>query len=116
VTLVTLVDNREALEKNRPKSMYIGGRYQTANGDFWKIDIRFLQEQHSVAGKQMDTILSKLTADKKRAILQVKHVVAQDPRYRHEISSVDIYEAVLDKGVRDIAGFKDYMKESGIKL
>jgi hypothetical protein len=116
VTLVTLVDNRKRIEKNRPTSMYIGGKYQAHEGAIWKIDIRFVSEQHAIAQKYIDRISSELTDSKRRAILSIKHIVAQDSRYRTEISSVDIYEAVLTKSVTDLKGFKEQLIESGIKL
>jgi len=81
-----------------------------------KIDIRFVSEQHAIAQKYINTISSKLTEDRRKAILRIKNVVAQDPRYRKEISSVDIYEAVIDNGVIDFDGFKEQLLESGIKL
>ena len=116
VTLVILVDNRKMIEKNRPPSMYIGGKVQADDGAIWKLDIRFISEQHAIAQKYIDSISSKLTDGRRRAILSIKHVVAQDPRYRTEISSVDIYEAVLDKGITDLEGFKEQLRESGIEL
>ncbi len=116
VTLITLVDNRQLIEKNRPPSMYIGGRYHAVDESKWKIDIRFVSEQHAIAQKYINTISSKLTEDRRKAILRIKNVVAQDPRYRKEISSVDIYEAVIDNGVIDFDGFKEQLLESGIKL
>ena len=96
--------------------MYIGGKYQTDGGVIWKLDIRFVSEQHAIAQKYIDSINSKLTDGKRRAILSIKHVVAQDPRYRTEISSVDIYKAVLTNGITDLAGFKKQLRESGIEL
>ena len=116
VTLITLVDNRKMIEKNRPPSMYIGGKYEADGGAIWKIDIRFVSEQHAIAQKHIDSISARLTDDRRRAILSIKHVVAQDPRYRTEISSVDIYEAVLAKGIMDLEGFKEQLRESGIEL
>jgi len=116
VTLITLVDNRQLIEKYRPPSMYIGGRYHAVDESKWKIDIRFVSEQHAIAQKYINTISSKLTEDRRKAILRIKNVVAQDPRYRKEISSVDIYEAVIDNGVIDFDGFKEQLLESGIKL
>jgi len=116
VTLIILVDNRKMIEKNRPPSMYIGGKYQADDGAIWKIDIRFVSEQHAIAQKHIDNISARLTDDRRRAILSIKHVVAQDPRYRTEISSVDIYEAVLAKGIMDLEGFKEQLRESGIEL
>jgi hypothetical protein len=116
VTLIILVDNRKMIEKNRPPSMYIGGKYQADEGAIWKIDIRFVSEQHAIAQKHIDSISSKLTDGRRRAILRIKQVVAQDTRYRTEISSVDIYEAVLVEGITDLEGFKKHLRKSGVEL
>ena len=116
VRLITLVDNRQSIEKNRPPSMYIGGKYQSIDGAIWKIDIRFVSEQHAIAQKYLDAISSRLTKENRKAILEIKNVMALDSRYRTEISSVDIYEAVLDKGVMDLEGFKEELLKSGIEL
>jgi len=116
VRLITLVDDRQSIEKNRPPSMYIGGKYQAFDGAIWKIDIRFVSEQHAIAQKYLDAISSRLTEENRKAILEIKNVVALDSRYRTEISSVDIYEAVLDKGVMDLGGFKEELLKSGIEL
>ena len=96
--------------------MYIGGRYQADGGAIWKLDIRFVSEEHAIAQKYIDHVSSKLTDERRRAILSIKHVVGQDPRYRTEISSVDIYEAVLDKGITDLEGFKEQLRKLSIEL
>jgi len=61
VTLIILVDNRKMIEKDRPPSMYIGGKYQTDDGAIWKLDIRFVSEQHAIAQEYIDSISYKLT-------------------------------------------------------
>jgi hypothetical protein len=116
VRLITLVDNRQSIEKNRPQSMYIGAKYQTVDGAIWKIDIRFVLEQYAIAQKHLESISSRLTKENRKAILEIKSIVALDSRYRTEISSVDVYEAVLDKGVMDLEGFKVELLKSGIEL
>jgi hypothetical protein len=116
VRLITLVDNRQSIEKNRPQSMYIGAKYQAVDGAIWKIDIRFVSEQYAIAQKYLESISSKLTKENRKAILEIKNVVALDSRYRIEISSVDIYKAVLDEGIMDLEGFKEELLKSGIEL
>ena len=116
VTLLTLVDNRQLIEKNRPTSMYIGIKYLDADQTVWKIDLRFVSDQDAIAQKYIDSIRSKLTTETRKSILCIKNVVSSDPRYRSEFSSVDIYNAVLENGVVDIDGFKNKLRESGIEL
>ena len=111
ITLITLVDNRKIIEKNRPLSMYIGGRYQTDKSEFWKIDLRFVSRQDAIAQKHLASISSKITDENRINILGIKYLISQDPRYGREISSIDIYTAVLDYGIVDLAGFEKYLKE-----
>jgi len=116
VTLLTLVDNRQLIEKNRPLSMYIGIKYLGVDQTVWKIDLRFVSEMDAIAQKYIEAIRSKLTTETRNYILSIKNVVAVDPRYRSKFSSVDIYNAVLENGVVDIDGFKNKLRESGIEL
>jgi len=116
VTLLTLVDNRGLVERDRPPSMYIGVKYLADQRVIWKIDIRFVSEQHAVAHRYIDSVRSNLTADRRGAILGIKSVVAQSTQYGSEISSVDIYEAVLERGVTDPEGFKRHLRDSGRQL
>ncbi len=116
VTLVSLVDNRKGFEYECPPSMYIGVKWRSDDGAEWKMDIRFVSEQHAIAHDYVESIRSRLTDGKRSAILGIKQVIAQDPRYGREISSVKIYAAVLDAGVTDLDGFRDHLRRSGIEL
>jgi len=66
----------------------------------------------------MNSLFRKKNSNDRRMryLKPLKNVVAQDPRYRTEISSVDIYEAVLAKGIMDLEGFREQLGESGIEL
>lgn len=116
VTLLTLTDNRHMKEKNRPPSMYIGVKYIDNKEAIWKIDIRFVSEENAIAQKYIDSIKPRLTTEARKAILDIKSIIAHDTRYRTEISSVDIYNAVLEEGVVDLDGFKEKLRESDIEL
>jgi hypothetical protein len=49
--------------------------------------------------------------DTRTAILDVKTHYWRDPRYRNEITSDDIYHAVLDSGVRSPSEFEVLLTE-----
>jgi len=58
----------------------------------------------------------KLTKEKIEIILHLKSILDSNPKYRKEIFSTDIYEAVLESDVIDINGFKKYLEKSGKSL
>lgn len=110
VKLLTLADNRKEEDKDRPKSMYIGLKYQIYSSDIWKIDIRFLSKKYITTDKTANLIKQKMTDDTKSIILEIKSQVHDDPKYHKEFSSLDIYEAVLLNRVKSLSGFKEYLE------
>ena len=58
-------------------------------------------------------IEQKLTSDTRLAILRIKDVWWKQPSYRQEVSSVDIYDAVLLHGVCTLDEFDQYLVERG---
>jgi len=43
-------------------------------------------------------------------VLAIKDAVWQDPRYRHSLLSVHVYEAVLEEGVRGVDAFREWWR------
>lgn len=123
-----VIDNRVRFGQNSktPKSLYIGMKYfgddipndqlLGANPNIWKIDIHFLLEQDSQGKQKTNEIRKKLTKDNRKIILEIKDQVAMNPKYRKEVFSVDIYQAVLDENVKNLKGFKEYLKKSNREL
>lgn len=94
-----------------PDGLYWGPQYVTDAGDEWKIDIWFLHEgtrQPDMA--HLETIPPKLTEETRLAILRIKDIWHKLPDYRSTVKSVDIYDAVLEHGVRTPDEFKDYLQ------
>lgn len=110
-----LIDNRNAFEKNRPQSMYIGIIYVLDSVD-WKIDIRYLNPSDAWAEDDLKRIKSRLTQENSKAILEIKTAFHNHPKYRKEFSGYKIYNAVLDKNISTVNEFSDYLKARGIKL
>lgn len=113
VKSLTLVDNRQLNESNRPKSMYIGIRFQDSNKDVWKFDIRLLSHKHVATNETQQLIKDNITKETRNVILSIKSQVHNNPQYHKGFSSVDIYQAVLLEKVKDINGFKDYLTKQG---
>ena len=55
---------------------------------------------------------ARLTPEMRDAILRIKSQCWQHPEYRRTFTSQDIYRAVLDAGVADLAGFRNYLSGS----
>lgn len=113
---LTLVDNRQQVEANRPKSLYLGVKYEDAEQNIWKIDIRLLAEESIMADGTARLLNEKMTDKTRETILQIKSQVHDNPKYHKAFSSLDIYEAVLLKNVGDLEGFKKYLSEQGKSL
>lgn len=109
-----------------PNSLYIGMKYfgddihddqlLSANPDVWKIDLHFLLEEDARGRVKTAELKSKLTEEKRKIILEIKNEIASHPKYRKEIFSMDIYQAVLDHGVTNLEEFREYLKRTGREL
>ena len=95
-----------------PDGYYWGVRYYTEAGDEWKIDVWFLPDDAPRPGIT-HAIPERLTPERRLAILWIKDVWHRLPVYRHGVLSVDIYDAVLEHGVRTPAEFDAYLAARG---
>ena len=123
---LTVMDNTLDKVPQLPNSYYVGIKYIDKNVPFndrntrnplaWQIDIHFLTSEDSKARAKDEEIKSKLTPERKLSILEIKYFMATNPKYHRTIFSVDVYDAVLDHGVKDLEGFQKYLQESGREL
>ena len=90
-----------------PEGFYWGIYMGNERKGAWKIDIWAV---HSAECKRLldycTAIQEKLDKEKAVRILAIKSCCWQDPEYRRSYSSMDIYTAVLDEGIRDMEGFE----------
>jgi hypothetical protein len=85
----------------RDERYFIALHYVPPGQAAWKVDISFwLQELPRDEPGYVQRIRDKLTPETRRAILWIKDRWHRLPAYRHEVTSMDIYDAVLDHGVR----------------
>lgn len=110
---ITLSDNRNIEDKNRPKSLYMGIKYLDNKENIWKIDIRLLNKNDLNTGKIENLINEKITPENRLIILEIKSQVCDNPKYHKDFSSVDIYEAVLINGAKNLKEFVDFLKLKG---
>jgi hypothetical protein len=91
---------------------YVAASYQGAHGAEWHIDISFwLCGMHPEPVD--DTLAHALTPEARVAILWLKELWHRLPAYRHQVFSVDIYDAVLKHGVRTPVAFDGYLAARG---
>lgn len=80
-------------------------------GPVWKVDLWTARAEEFARGcpnrSRWETLM---TEDTRLLILGIKKAVCSLPEYRRNILSVDVYEAVLDEGIRDIGQFMDWAR------
>lgn len=89
---------------------YFFATYVRVDEQEWKIDISFWVSHLSRAERlSPDSIIPRLTDETRLAILWIKDIWYQRPEYMTTVSSADIYDAVLDAGVRTPDDFEAYL-------
>ncbi len=94
-----------------PDGLYWAIEYRTETGAPWNLDVWFLLE--GTTQFDLEHIVSlppRLTSENRVAILRIKDAWKDRPGYGSEVRSYDIYEAVLDHGVRTPASFEAYLR------
>lgn len=111
---VTVVDETKSKGNKKPKGLYIGPQFVDDKGTIWKIDIWLLDTSITRSEKTTEEIKGKLTTEKREIILEIKSNLHDNPKYRKEITSMHIYDAVLNKNVENMDAFNNYLSELGI--
>jgi hypothetical protein len=102
-------DERAGGDHSLPVGMYWG----LYAGD-WKIDLWAVEAEEARRLMEYESALAaRLTDESRRVILAVKSAVCMDTNYRRAFGAKDVYDAVLDGGVRDEAGFRRYLGSRG---
>jgi hypothetical protein len=80
--------------------------------DYWKLDLwTARREEFEKAAPNRLLWESRLNDDMRYEILVIKEAVCHLPQYRDTMLSVHIYEAVLEKGIRGVAGFMKWWQK-----
>ncbi|MFA4954246.1 MAG: hypothetical protein WC641_02965 [Patescibacteria group bacterium] len=121
VKKLLLADNRirteQIIAQGIPESMYLGIFVRGEGESEWKIDLRFVKDSLVRAEKYIDGIKSRLNDENREIILNIKNTICTHPKYiNKEIFGVDIYNSVLDGGVKNLADFIKYLANKGIEL
>jgi hypothetical protein len=84
------------------------------NNRVWRIDLTlWLNDPHANVTGWHETLRDSVTADQRRAILRIKDVWYRLPSYPDRISGLQIYNAVLDDGVRTPREFATWLAAHG---
>jgi hypothetical protein len=91
-------------------------RYAAAGGELWKVDVSLwrLGDAPREPSFDADTLRRRLTDETRGAILWIKDVWHHRPCYPDVVGAVEIYDAVLNHGVRAPAGFAAYLRARGM--
>lgn len=122
-----IIDNRDISPENprkTPRGIYLGIKYykdeiediyveKLVKDEVWKIDIQFVLNKDAKGWSLTEGIKKQLSDEKRKIILEIKNVLTKSPKHRKEIFSIDVYRAVLEEGVKDLEGFKKYLRRTG---
>ena len=103
-------NERIAKTQHLPNGLYWGVYLGNERNGAWKIDLWAVDrtEYARLSGYQ-DAIKKKLTPAHIASILTIKSQCWNDPGYRRAFSSADIYDAVIEKNVCDMEGFRSFL-------
>ena len=91
--------------------------YETEAGHQWKIDISFwLSDEPRTQLAHLEYLSQHLTEETRLAILWIKDIWQHLPSYPYQIGGTDMYDAVLEHGVRTPSQFKAYLLARGLPV
>jgi hypothetical protein len=96
-----------------PRGLYWGVYLGDERNGAWKIDIWQTNHRGFDAVREFGEALAARLNDANRAvILEIKAACWRHPEYRRGFTSGDVYAAVLDRGVRDVPGFWEDLRQT----
>lgn len=89
-----------------PRGLYWGVYLGDERAGAWKIDVWTTSRADFEPSRRFTArLLERLTPERRETILAIKSACWRDPDYRKGFSSADIYNAVLDQGVKTVDEF-----------
>jgi len=117
----TRLDYRNETGRLAPPELRGYGRYyfvahhETDAGDEWKIDVSLWSpEAPPDPLAHAEDLRRRLTPETRLAILWIKDVWHRLPSYPDRVSGMDVYDAVLEHGVRTPEQFGRYLRRRGL--
>ena len=106
-------DNRAAGDPNLPPGLYWGVYLGDERRGAWKLDVWGLERAaFEPRLAELERLRNRLSPTARERILDIKSAVWSHPEYRRAFTSRDIYTAVLEHDVRDVAAFWEYLGTS----
>ena len=94
---------------------YFVVRHETDAGETWKIDVSLWSPESPLGpSAHARELRRRLTPETKLAILWIKDAWHRLPSYPDRVGGMDIYEAVLEHGVRTPEQFGRYLQAHGL--
>ena len=96
-----------------PAGFYWGVYTSTLKSpDVWKIDI-WSMDSHQIElyKKEFGILKSRINTDNRPIILAIKHHYCHHPEYRKGFTSRDIYNSVIEEGVKSVNEFSQWLQE-----
>jgi hypothetical protein len=104
-------NERKAATVGLPSGLYWGIYLGDERRGAWKMDIWTMDtEELGRRIKFCADIKSRLTAETRKAIIEIKSQCWKNPAYRRSFSSTDIYTAVLDHRITGMQEFENYLR------
>jgi hypothetical protein len=105
--------NELILKTDHLPTGYYWGLYFNYLND-WKIDLWTVSHDDLLKSRRfLDDLKSQITPSYAESIRVIKLEAARRKNYRKEFSSTDIYKSVLEKNVRNVGEFKEYLSRIG---
>jgi len=90
-------------ETGCPKGYFLGFETKIINDELWNVDIWITNKDYIVDHlKYMKGIVDKLDLESRNIIMKLKEELIKVGVYGNEVFSVDIYDAVLFKGLKTV--------------
>ncbi|GIN58953.1 hypothetical protein J8TS2_32720 [Lederbergia ruris] len=100
-----------------PDGYFLGITYESTIGHKWELDIWFVDEPEKQPDLQhIRTMSARLTPAAIVSILSIKTVWSARPEYGKQVTSFDIYTAVLDCNVHTPDEFKKWLESRNSKF
>jgi hypothetical protein len=93
-----------------PNGFYWGIYLGNERKGSWKIDIWMMEEDECQKRVQWcEQLASKMSKEQKEIIIDIKSQCWEDPHYRKNFHSTDIYDGVMKHGIRNISEFREFL-------
>lgn len=104
-------NNRDHEGTPYPRGLYWGIRLGDVKKSAWKIDLwAFESAQSREKVRECEHLKGRLNQQSRLTILRLKSQLWYDPRYRDQVTSQDIYDAVLDHQAQSFTDFWSYVR------